>query len=70
LFKKINHICKSLPQWTKKEKNQIKFKNESKTRGMAVEHLPGECEALNSNPSTSKKKRKKKMKVDTVLLTL
>jgi hypothetical protein len=59
-FRKINHICKSLPQWTKKKKNSIKFKNESKARSMVVEHLLGECKALSSNPSTSQKKRKKK----------
>jgi hypothetical protein len=37
----------------------------------AVEHLPSKCEALDSNPSTAKKKRKKshKMYLESVLQT-
>jgi hypothetical protein len=29
-------------------------------RAQVVEHLPSKCKALNSNPSTTKKKRKRK----------
>jgi hypothetical protein len=43
--------------------SKVELKSRLREMAQELEHLPSKFEALNSNPSTTKKEKKKKLKI-------